>query len=147
MKRIFVLIPLFVLILGLTACQGQTNVTDPNPVIPETVVIEEPTVTSTPEAAENATSEPTLFNDSDETLQTWTGTIESLPAGGQFNDQFTSDTLKTGVCGIDGNSDGVNQLITQYRDSGKSVNVQGVLFEDVPDVYGCQIRVTALEEE
>lgn len=147
MKRIFVLIPLFLLILSLTACQGQGNVTDPNPVIPETVVVEEPTVTSTPEAAENTTPEPTLFDDSDETLQTWTGTIESLPPGGQFNDQFTSDSLETGACGIDGNSDEVNQLISQVRDSGKLVSLQGVLFEDVPDVYGCQIRVTALEEE
>jgi len=147
MKRIIVVIPLIVLLLGLSACQGQVNVTDPNPVIPETVVVEEPSATATPEVSENATPEPTIFDNSDETLQTWTGTIESLPAGGQFNDQFSSDALETGVCGIDGNSDEVNQLIAQYRDSGKLVSVQGVLNKDVPDVYGCQIRVSALDAE
>ena len=96
---------------------------------------------------EAVTAEPTIFDNAGDTVQAWTGTIESLPAGSQFNDLFKSETLATGACGIDGNSEEVNQLITQYRDSGKLISVKGVLFEDVPDVYGCQIRVTALEEE
>ncbi len=134
----------------ISACQPKITV-DTEPVL-TTPMVEEITATSTVEvnnllSTTEAIAEPTIFDNTGETIQTWTGTIESLPAGSQFNDQFISDSLDQGVCGIDGNSDGLNELITQYRDSGSVVNIQGVMFTDIPDVNGCQIRVTSLTAE
>jgi hypothetical protein len=149
-KQTWTLFPLIACLVLVSACQPKVKV-DAEPVL-TTPVVETFATTNTPEInnllpATEATAEPTFFDNTGETIQTWTGTIESLPAGSQFNDQFKSDSLNAGVCGIDGNSDGLKDLITQYSDSGSVVSIQGVLFADVPDVNGCQIRVTSLEVE
>ena len=78
-----------------------------------------------------------------QTLQQWTGSISSLPAGAQYDDVFTSSKDQA-TFGIDGASPEMNELIAQYRDSNTLVTIEGYFSLNVPDVNSCQIRVTKL---
>jgi predicted small lipoprotein YifL len=148
MRPLLHLILFLAALISITACGVKNRVmTNFPPTVTPTSVVELPASTATPQinhplpaATETQESNQAAM---ESTVQTWTGTIKSLPAGAQFNDYFE---YGTNTCGIDGSTDEINQLITQYRDSGKMVKIHGVISTDVPDVNGCQIRVTKVEE-
>ncbi len=79
-------------------------------------------------------------------VEAWDGTIESLPAGAQFDDVFVLDDPQFPVrYGIDAPDAEVARQIEALRDTGTVVSIFGELTCGVPDVNGCQIRVSYVE--
>lgn len=152
-KRIWILVLILSSLLIVAACQPYIEiVSNPTPGANQPSSPSEPIATTNLKidnspTVNEATTVPTQLENSVKTPQIWIGVIESLPAGSQFNDQFRSDTLDTDLCGIDGDTEEINKLINQYRDSNLTVSIQGVFILDIPDVNGCQIRVTSLAAE
>jgi inhibitor of cysteine peptidase len=72
----------------------------------------------------------------------WTGTIQSLPAGAQFDDYFTLSGTVPVQYGIAGATPDVEAQLAELRDSGQRIRISGELQALVPDVHLVQIAVT-----
>jgi hypothetical protein len=80
-----------------------------------------------------------------EPVEDWEGIIISNPPGAQFDDYFLlAGDLAVGY-GIASLDPTVRAQLESLRDSGATIRVWGQLRTGVPDAYGSQIEVTAIE--
>jgi len=75
------------------------------------------------------------------------GKILSTPSGSQFDDYFiTTDGQEYGIEALNNKKD-IQDQITNFRDSGKIVLIEGNLVTDVIDYGTRQIRVKVIQEK
>ncbi|MCU0519195.1 MAG: DUF333 domain-containing protein [Anaerolineae bacterium] len=79
-------------------------------------------------------------------VEGWSGTIQSLPDGAQYDDVFImSDAVFPVRYGIDAKDETIAAQLGALRDTGRSVLVFGELSCGVIDVNGCQIQTSRIE--
>ncbi len=79
-------------------------------------------------------------------VEGWSGTIQNLPDGAQYDDVFImSDAVFPVQYGIDAKDATVAAQLETVRDTGRSIVVFGELSCGVIDVNGCQIQVSRTE--
>ncbi|TRZ79478.1 DUF333 domain-containing protein [bacterium] len=75
------------------------------------------------------------------------GKIYSTPEGAQFDDYFvSSDGQEYGIEAKTGRTD-IKNVITNLKDSGKTVIIEGILLENVIDYGGRQIQAAQIQEK
>jgi len=80
-------------------------------------------------------------------VKIYEGKIYSTPEGSQFDDYFVaSDGREYGIEAVTSRVS-VARAIEGYRDTGKTVEAEGQLFDDVVDYGGRQIKVKAIDEK
>jgi putative hemolysin len=83
-----------------------------------------------------------------EEITGWWGLIKSTEPGAQYDDYFERQDLGQVIYfGIDSLDPAVQAQIDAFRDSGKIVNLYGILLSNVPDYNGSQIQVNRIEEQ
>jgi putative hemolysin len=83
-----------------------------------------------------------------EEIADWWGVIKSTEPGAQYDDYFERQDLGQIIYfGIDSMDPAVKSQIEAFRDSGKIVNLYGMLLSNVPDYNGSQIQVDRIEEQ
>lgn len=95
-------------------------------------------------AAQSPTAPPTA---TPEVLQGWRGTVHRAPAGTQYDDYFRVLGGAGGEYGIASPDKNLDARLVALRDSGRVINVWGVLQRGVADHGGVRIVVDRLEEE
>jgi len=83
-----------------------------------------------------------------EEIADWRGVIKSTAPGSQYDDYFELWTNGQIIYfGIDSVDPAVKSQIESFRNSGKIVNLYGMLLSNVPDYNGSQIQVDRIEVE
>lgn len=83
-----------------------------------------------------------------EAIADWWGVIKSTLPGAQYDDYFERQDLGQIIYfGIDSLDPAIQAQIKELRDSSKIVHLYGMLFSNVPDYNGSQIRVDRIEVE
>ncbi len=80
-------------------------------------------------------------------VQAWRGTVHRPPAGAQYDDYFRVVGGAEGEYGIASPDKNLEARLVALRDSGRVINVWGVLQRGVDDHGGARIVVDRLEEE
>jgi putative hemolysin len=83
----------------------------------------------------------------EQTVAGWLGYVESLPAGSQWDDRLVLSPPGAGEIGVEAAEPSVVGALAALRDQpepGKYAHFWGTLICDVPDVGGCQLRVSQL---
>jgi putative hemolysin len=83
-----------------------------------------------------------------EAIADWWGVIKSTLPGAQYDDYFERHDLGQIIYfGIDSTDPAIQAQIKELRDSSKIVHLHGMLFSNVPDYNGSQVRVDRIEVE
>ena len=83
-----------------------------------------------------------------EAIADWWGVIKSTLPGAQYDDYFERYDLGQIIYfGINAMDPAIQAQIKELRDSSKIVHLYGMLFSNVPDYNGSQVRVDRIEVE
>lgn len=106
----------------------------------------DPTATALAEtkAVQSPTLPPTV---TPEIVQAWRGTVHRPPTGAQYDDYFRVVGGAGGEYGIASPDKNLEARLAALRDSGRVINVWGMLQRGVADHGGARIVVDRLEEE
>jgi hypothetical protein len=99
-------------------------------------------------AAEEQASGGYMPPGTSEAIADWWGVIKSTLPDAQYDDYFERQDLGQIIYfGIDSMDPAIQAQIKELRDSRKVVHLYGILFSNVPDYNGSQVRVDRIEVE